>query len=145
MAAARAAGIHEMVLRLEQGYDTLIGEGGAMLSGGQRQRIGLARAIYCNPAFVVLDEPNSNLDGEGEAALNKAILDLKARGTTVVIIAHRPSVLAAADKMLVLRDGMIEAFGSKDEVLPNVTRPVADRAPQRADGPVSVPSGQEAG
>ena len=145
VAAARAAGIHEMVLRLEQGYDTPIGEGGAVLSGGQRQRIGLARAIYGNPAFVVLDEPNSNLDGEGEAALNKAILDLKARGTTVVIIAHRPSVLAAADKMLVLRDGMIEAFGSKDEVLPNVTRPVADRAPQRADVPVGVPSGQEAG
>ena len=116
-AAARAVGLHETILALPQGYDSPVGREGAMLSGGQRQRVGLARALYGDPMFVVLDEPNSSLDEAGEAALASAILQLKARGTTLVIMTHRASVLAVADKMLVLHDGQTRAFGPRDEVL----------------------------
>jgi ATP-binding cassette subfamily C exporter for protease/lipase len=116
-AAAKAVGLHELILDLPQGYDTPLGADGARLSGGQRQRIGLARAIYGDPILVVLDEPNSSLDEAGDAALNAAILTLKARGTTFVINTHRVSVLAAADKMMVLRDGQLQAFGPRDDVL----------------------------
>lgn len=123
LAAARQAGVHEIVLRLAEGYDTRLGRGGAILSGGQRQRIALARALYGDPAFVVLDEPNSNLDGEGEAALRQALLHLKAIDTTVVLIAHRPSSVQTMDKMMLLRDGMIEQFGPRDEILAKVARP----------------------
>lgn len=137
--AARRAGVHELILRLPEGYDTMIGPGGAALSGGQRQRIGLARALYGDPAFMVLDEPNSNLDGEGEAALRQAVQELKQDGTTVVVIAHRPSVLAGMDKILVLRDGQIEHFGSRDEVLPKVTKAVPGTG-RAAD---TRPAGQE--
>ena len=116
-AAARAVGLHELIMSLPQGYDSPVGRDGAMLSGGQRQRVGLARAIYGDPVFVVLDEPNSSLDEEGDAALANAIQVMKSRGTTFVVMTHRTSVLAVADKMLVLRDGQMQAFGPRDEVL----------------------------
>ena len=116
-AAARAVGLHEFILSLPQGYDSPVGPEGARLSGGQRQRVGLARALYGDPVFVVLDEPNSSLDEEGDAALARAIQEGKARGTTFVVMTHRTSVLGVADKRLVLRDGMQQAFGPRDEVL----------------------------
>ncbi|MEZ5719631.1 MAG: type I secretion system permease/ATPase [Burkholderiaceae bacterium] len=116
-AAARAVGLHDFIMALPQGYDSPVGRDGAMLSGGQRQRVGLARAIYGDPVFVVLDEPNSSLDEEGDAALANAIQVMKSRGTTFVVMTHRTSVLAVADKMLVLRDGQMQAFGPRDEVL----------------------------
>jgi ATP-binding cassette subfamily C exporter for protease/lipase len=116
-AAARAVGLHDFIMALPLGYDSPVGRDGAMLSGGQRQRVGLARAIYGDPVFVVLDEPNSSLDEEGDAALANAIQVMKSRGTTFVVMTHRTSVLAVADKMLVLRDGQMQAFGPRDEVL----------------------------
>ncbi len=116
-AAARAVGLHDFILALPQGYDQAVGRDGAMLSGGQRQRVALARALYGNPTFVVLDEPNSSLDSQGDAALAGAIAQLKSRGTTFVVMTHRTSVLGVADKMLVLRDGQIQVFGPRDDVL----------------------------
>ena len=116
-AAARSAGLHEMILRFPKGYDTSIGEAGGLLSGGQRQRIGLARAIYGDPVLVVLDEPNANLDDVGEQALVRAVHGLKAAGKTVFLITHRPGILAVADRLLILRDGVVQADGPRDEVL----------------------------
>jgi PrtD family type I secretion system ABC transporter len=121
--AARKAGVHEMILRLPEGYDTRIGEGGRSLSGGQRQRLGLARALYHNPALLILDEPNSNLDTAGDQALIEAVNHARDQGSTVVIISHRLSILGSVDKVLVLNQGMVEAFGSRDEVLSRVARP----------------------
>lgn len=117
VAAARAAGVHELILRLPKGYDTPIGQGGGSLSGGQRQRIGLARALYDDPVIVVLDEPNSNLDDQGELALANCIKGLKQSGTTVVLITHRPNILGLVDRIMVLTDGKIAAFDTRDKVL----------------------------
>lgn len=115
--AAKAAGVHELIQRLPEGYQTQIGERGTALSAGQRQRIALARALYGNPFLVVLDEPNSNLDAEGEQALTDAIFHVRRRGGVVVVIAHRPSALTAVDQVLVMAEGRAQAFGPKDEVL----------------------------
>ena len=115
--AARAVGLHEFITALPQGYDTEIGPDGMRLSGGQRQRVGLARALYGDPVFVILDEPNSSLDEAGDGALVTAIAQHKARGATFVVITHRTSVLGVADRILLLRDGAAQAFGPRDEVL----------------------------
>jgi ABC-type protease/lipase transport system fused ATPase/permease subunit len=120
--AAGRARAHDMILRLPQGYDTDIGEEGLRLSGGQRQRIGLARALYGSPKLVVLDEPNANLDAEGEMALLQAMAGLKQAGVTAILISHRPSILAGVDKMLVLMEGATEYFGTRAEVMTKVTR-----------------------
>jgi PrtD family type I secretion system ABC transporter len=119
--AARVARAHEMILRLPEGYDTQIGEAGAVLSGGQRQRIALARALYGDPRLVVLDEPNASLDAEGETALLDALADLKARGVTVIVVGHRRKLMSQLDKLAVLKDGALEAFGSTALVLPRLS------------------------
>ena len=118
--AAAAAGVHEMIVSLPDGYDTQIGEHSGVLSAGQAQRIALARALYHDPFLVVLDEPNSNLDAEGEAALTKAILGIRARGGIAVVIAHRPSAIAGVDLLLAMKEGRAVAFGPKDEVIAKV-------------------------
>ena len=125
VAAAKVTGSFELIGALPEGFNTRIGIGGAHLSGGQRQRIALARSVYGNPALVVLDEPSSNLDAEGDAALIQAIAKLKQQGTTVVIVTHRPNILLHADKVLVLQNGEATHFGPAAEVLRQITRPVA--------------------
>lgn len=120
--AARAAGAHDLILSFPDAYSTRVGEGGMSLSAGQRQRIGLARALYGDPFFVVLDEPTSNVDSEGEDALTKAILDVRGRGGIVAVIAHRPKAVEAVDHVLVIGEGRIQSFGPKDEVLHKVLR-----------------------
>jgi ATP-binding cassette, subfamily C, type I secretion system permease/ATPase len=117
IAAAQAANAHELVIRLPKGYDTEIGDGGSLLSGGQKQRIALARAMFGDPKYIILDEPNSNLDTEGEAAILTALAAAKARGATIVIIAHRPSLFSFVDKLLLLRDGRVEKFGERQAVM----------------------------
>ena len=120
--AAKLAGVHETILRLPKGYETNIGEGGAVLSGGIRQRIGLARAVYGNPSLVVLDEPSSNLDSDGDVALLACITELQRRGATVIIISHRPNTLGVVNKLLVLKEGAAELFGPRNEVIGHLTR-----------------------
>jgi len=120
--AAQRAGIHEMILRFPKGYDTPIGLAGGLLSGGQRQRIGLARAMYGDPVLIVLDEPNSNLDDLGEQALVQAVLDLKAHGSTVVLVTHRTNIVGVVDKLMVLRDGQLQLWGPRNEVLATLNK-----------------------
>jgi PrtD family type I secretion system ABC transporter len=125
IAAARLAHAHDMILRLPQGYDTPIGDGGSRLSGGQRQRIALARALYGDPKLVVLDEPNANLDAEGDEALRAALQTLKARGTTVIVVGHRPALMASLDKIAVLKDGAVVAFAAAAALLPQLAASAA--------------------
>jgi ATP-binding cassette subfamily C protein len=120
VAAAKAAGVHELIIELGEGYETYVGECGETLSAGQAQRIALARALYRDPFLIVLDEPNSNLDAAGDEALTRAILGIRARGGIVVVIAHRPSAIAGVDLLLVLKQGRLQAFGPKDEILSKV-------------------------
>ena len=135
--AARDAGAHDMILRLPSGYDTVIGDSGTILSGGQQQRIAFARALYGRPFLVVLDEPASNLDNDGEIALQQAVVNLKARGAIVVLIAHRPNALAHCDKVLMIANGAQQAFGPRDEVLRKVlARPA--QAPAAPAGNLKV-------
>ena len=131
--AARRADVHSLILSFPDGYETAIGEGGANLSAGQRQRIGMARALYGNPALIVLDEPNANLDAAGEKAVIKAVLRAREDGSTVIVIAHRPSAIAALDTLMMLRDGRCVAFGAKDVVLERVLR----RTPPVSQSPLS--------
>jgi ABC-type protease/lipase transport system fused ATPase/permease subunit len=129
VAAARLAHAHDMILRLPDGYETQIGEAGAILSGGQRQRIAFARALYGNPRLVVLDEPNANLDAQGEAALAAALGELKVRGVTTIMVGHRPALMSQLDKLALLKDGALEAFGPTATILPRM-RPVVARSNQ---------------
>ncbi len=137
IAAARMAGLHEMILRFPKGYDTPMGEAGNLLSGGQRQRIGLARAVYGEPALIVLDEPNSNLDEAGEIALVSALRELKTRGKAVVMVTHRTGSIMAADRLVILRNGRIQMDGPRDRVLEalKATVPATTPAPRAPAGP----------
>lgn len=137
--AAGRAGVHDMVLRFPRGYDTSMGEAGSLLSGGQRQRIGLARAMYGDPSLIVLDEPNSNLDDVGEAALVKAVQDLKQQGKSVFLITHRINIVGVADRILVLRDGTIQIYGpTKDVIAALQPKPATPGGTQPANAPQPV-------
>ncbi|ARP68457.1 type I secretion system permease/ATPase (plasmid) [Mesorhizobium sp. WSM1497] len=125
LTAARAAGVHDLVVHLPEGYETRIGEAGSALSAGQRQRVALARALYGDPFLVILDEPNSNLDADGEAALTAAIQGVRDRGGMAIVVAHRPSALQSLDQILVMTNGSIQAFGPKNEIMTKVTRPIS--------------------
>jgi ATP-binding cassette subfamily C protein len=129
IAAARDAGVHEMIVKMPEGYETQVGEQGVSLSAGQAQRVALARALYGEPFLIVLDEPNSNLDTEGDEALTRAIRAARERGAIVVVVAHRPIGIEAVDMLLVLKDGRMQAFGPKDQVLGQVLQRVAPPAP----------------
>jgi len=137
--AAQRAGAHRMIVGLPNGYDTEIGEGGGQLSGGQRQRVGLARALYGDPPLLIFDEPNANLDAEGEATLVQAIRDAKERGSAVIVMAHRPSAIAACDKLLVMKDGQQQAFGPRDEILRQTTKNHAQVTPINAAAAGGLP------
>ena len=129
IAAAQAAGVHDLIINLPEGYDTVVGDQGSALSAGQAQRLALARALYRDPFLVVLDEPNSNLDAEGDEALTRAILGLRARGAIVIVVAHRPSAIAGVDYILIMGKGRQQQFGPKEEILTRVT---AQNPPPRA-------------
>ncbi|MDB5589470.1 MAG: type secretion system permease/ATPase [Devosia sp.] len=133
VAAAMAAGIHEMIVRLPEGYDTQLGPMGTALSAGQRQRVGLARALYKDPFLVIMDEPNAFLDAEGEQALNVAISRIRARGGIAIVVAHRPNVLAEVDLVAVIQNGKLTAFGPKDQV-------IATHRPTIVPNPVNTPA-----
>lgn len=138
VAAARAAGVHQLIIALPNGYETQIGEGGTALSAGQRQRVALARALYRDPFLVVLDEPNSNLDIEGEMALAAAILGIKARGGIVAIVAHRPNILSTVDFMLMMKEGQMHLFGTRDCVLSKLL-PTPQVGPESLQAAASSP------
>ena len=129
IAAAKEAGVHEMIIKMRDGYDTQIGEQGTALSAGQAQRVALARALYGDPFLIVLDEPNSNLDTEGDEALTRAVRSARERGAVVVVVAHRPIGIEAVDQLLVLRDGRMQAFGPKEQILGQVLQRVAPPPP----------------
>ena len=131
VSAAKAAGVHGLISRLPEGYDSMIGENGGGLSGGQAQRVGLARALYGEPFLVVLDEPNSNLDAEGEAALQLGMDSVRARGGTIIVVAHRPSILAGVGHVMVMSGGQVQRYGSREEVLELLT----SRVPVQQGGP----------
>jgi len=139
IAASQAAGVHDMIVRLPEGYDTQIGESGAQLSAGQRQRVALARALYRDPFLIVLDEPNSNLDSDGDKALTQAITRARARGAIVIVVAHRPSALAGVDQVLAMLNGRAHALGPRDEVLAKLF------AAQPAVPPPAAPAAAAAG
>jgi ATP-binding cassette subfamily C protein len=122
IAAATAAGVHDLIVSLPEGYETQVGEGGSALSAGQAQRVALARALYRDPFLVVLDEPNSNLDAEGDEALSRAIMGVRSRGGIVVVVAHRPSAVANLDLLMIMHQGRAQALGPKDEILSRVTQ-----------------------
>jgi ATP-binding cassette subfamily C protein len=139
--AAKAAGVHDMILRMPEGYRTQLGPQGTALSAGQRQRIALARALYGNPFVVVMDEPNSNLDGEGEEALTQAIEGITARGGIAIVIAHRPSALVAVDLVAIVQNGRMVAFGKKHDIMtPAGLQPAARPAPGELQTQVRRPA-----
>ena len=138
-AAARTVGLHEFIMSLPQGYQTEVGRDGGVLSGGQRQRVALARAVYGDPVFVVLDEPNSSLDDAGDAALAAAIIEMKGRGTTFVVMTHRASVLGVANKLLMMRDGALQMFGPRDEVVAAMQQAAKAAQQQAAAAPANPP------
>ena len=141
--AAKHAGVHDMILRLPNGYDTYVGEGGEVLSGGFRQRVGLARAIFGDPSFVLLDEPSSNLDTEGDQALAECVAQLKRRGTTTIIVSHRAASLATVDKILILRDGAVEVFSERAEFMRRLNRPATAALPTREEPPATAAQGAQ--
>lgn len=143
LAAAQAAGLHQIILHLSEGFQTRVGEGGAALSAGQRQLVGVARALYGDPFLVVMDEPNSNLDMDGDVALATAIASVRARGGVAIVVAHRPSVLANLDQLLVMQAGSVQAFGAKEEILAKMTRPAVKPAAENRQAMTVVPLHQD--